>query len=171
MTATLHERAASTTLKGSYIWLAIGLWICFLFLLACVALGVLVAIQAREPGYLLLSAGSGFLAWLFGYAGQDHAAVITMDEKGFTAITLGLRRKGWEWADTRAEASPNWKGWAGGPVVSLRHRSKEREKVYLRKADSWYRGYDDAMRFAVEHAAQQVPFEEAVSERRQRSRR
>jgi hypothetical protein len=88
-----------------------------------------------------------------------------MDDQGFSAVTLGFRRKGWRWSETRAEHSENYGG--DGPIVSLRQLSDVRAHVDLRRTEG---DYDKAMRFAIEHAAERVTFEAAVAESLRRTK-
>jgi hypothetical protein len=164
MTTEPAERLTDTTVKEWYLGQAAGLWVIFAILAGGAIASALIVVEKREPGYLLLVVALPLAAWLVAYVARHFAALVTMDDQGFSAVTLDFRRKGWRWAETRAEHSE----YADGPIVLLRQLSDERAHVDLRRTEG---GYDKAMRFAIEHAAERVTFEAAVAESLRRTKR
>jgi hypothetical protein len=127
--------------------------------------GVTLTVDKHAPGYLLLVGALLLPSVVFAYAMKDVAATITMDDVGFSAITAGLRRRSGDWSEVTAEHTEAWGG-RYGPYVSLRHNIVK-SKVGLRKTTGTY---DDAMRFAIAHSANRIPFEAALKQRQARRR-
>jgi hypothetical protein len=145
-----------------YLGQTAALWAFVVAFMSGAIVGVLITIDRGEPGYLIGVAGMLLIAFLIAYVTMNYAAIVTMDEVGFSAVTVGLRRRGWPWAETTAEHQEYR---SSGPVVSLR-RDNQKQKVYLRRTMG---SYDEAMRFAIDHAARRVSFQAAVEERQSRT--